>query len=99
MENSKEKKNLLNWERKLGTPGMFDLDGLRMGNGERFCSEHLCSSLAVREVKMNYSPDLLCMVVGWWTKLWRSLHLTREIKLQQAQQIRNFYLLQIPRKT
>lgn len=47
---------------------MFDLDGLRMGNGQRFCSEHLCSSLAVGEVKMNYSPDLLCMVVGWWSK-------------------------------
>lgn len=37
-ENSKEE-NLLNWEREVGTPGMFDLDGLRMGCWERFCSE------------------------------------------------------------
>lgn len=38
-ENSKEKKNLLNWERKRGSPGMFDLDGLKMGYRERFRSE------------------------------------------------------------
>lgn len=65
MENSKE--NLLNWERKLGTSSMFDLGCLRMDYLERFCSEHLCSSLAMREGKIKYPADLLCME-DWWSQ-------------------------------
>lgn len=49
---------------------MFDLDGLRMGNLERVCSEHLRSSLAVGGGKIKHCPGLLCMerVVGWWSE-------------------------------
>lgn len=59
------------------------------------------ASLAVGEEKPINSLDLLCMdrVVGWWSKLWRRLHPVGGIKLQEVQQIRNFYLLSMARNS
>lgn len=56
------------------------------------------TSLAVGKGKIINSLALLCMdrVVGWWSEA-LGKHPVREIKLQEVQQIRNSYLLFIPR--